>query len=204
MFFWLGPSPCLFSLLRFPARLRHVLSTLGIAVSIGSYLESSVAYSPLMTFPVGGVGSELVCALQVMGRSLGLLFSSRQDLNRVSSFVLLTVGRLGTPAVVAFWVMEHLAFWKSFGRHRPREFGGSGRMRTAGWPLQRNASQFLRTQVSATTLLRPTCTTIILVSLFITFLVAFFASLDGVMKENLAAQFAIRCSPLRLVRFFAF
>ena len=42
------------------------------------------------------------------------------------------------------------------------------------------------------------------VSLFITFLIAFFASLDGVVKENLAAQFASRCSPWKLVRFYGF
>ena len=39
-------------------------------------------------------------------------------------------------------------------------------------------------------------------SLFVTFLAAFFASLDGVTKKNLAAQFASRCSSWRLVRFY--
>ena len=76
-------------------------------------------------FPFKLVGT--ACTTSLWAMVAGLLLSSRQDLNRVSS-VLLTVERLGALAVVAFWVMEHLAFWKSFGRHRPREFGGSGRM----------------------------------------------------------------------------
>ena len=84
---------------------------------------------PLMTLPVGGVGIGPACALQVIGRSLGLLLSSHQDLNPVSSFVLSMVERLGAPAVVAFWFMEHPTFWPCFGRHRPRVSGGSGRMR---------------------------------------------------------------------------
>ena len=46
--------------------------------------------------------------------------------------------------------------------------------------------------------------TIIPVSLFITFSVAFFVLLDRVMKKNLATQFASRCSPWRFVRFYAF
>ena len=44
--------------------------------------------------------------------------------------------------------MEHLAFWKSFGRHRPREFGGSGRKRTEEWPLQCNTPQSSDTGIS--------------------------------------------------------
>ena len=83
---------------------------------------------PLMTFPVGCRCIGLVCALQVVGQLLGLLLSSHQDLNLVS-IVLFMVERLGAPAVVAFLFMENPTFWKSSGPHRPREFGGSGRIR---------------------------------------------------------------------------
>ena len=126
----MGPSPCLFSLLRFPTRLRHGLSTLWIAVSIGRSRGSSVAYSPVDDVSCR-VSSYWACvfALQVIEQSLGMLLSSHQDINLVYSIVLFMVERLGAPAVVAFWFMDHPAFWKSSGRHRPQESDGSGRMR---------------------------------------------------------------------------
>ena len=71
------------------------------------------------------------------------------------------------------------------------------------WPLQRNASQSSDTGISDN-FAAIYVSTIVPVSLFITFFVAFFASLDGVVKENLVAQFASRCSPWRLVRFYGF
>ena len=124
-----------------------------------------------MTLPVGGVGVLRVCALQWMGRSLGLLLSSHQDLNPVSSFVLFVVERLGAPAVVAFWFMEHpapgrasdgirgslaaqvaweaKAFHAAIGGREERTLGDSlfphravhTRPNREGWPLQRHVSR---------------------------------------------------------------
>ena len=73
-------------LLRMPTSPRHGLSTRGVAVSIGSFRESSlvVVYSDMddVSWPMWAFGS--VCALQVAGRSLGFLVSSRRHLH--SSF----------------------------------------------------------------------------------------------------------------------